>query len=705
MLLTRRVVDIQAAGSTAALYDSAIARPMTTPYTDTNPRTLRNVLATSAIALLGVAMSWFLIWTELQLRPMKVSWSVFVIISALLLVCERSPRTWIRFGPIGVVTPLWLFAYALILLGSPSAGVGVALVGATMNAMLQVDSVSGVVRRVGGTAISLATAGLILLAMGVHGSIAQDETVPWDWGLAIVLAGMAIVGLNAAVAAISMSIRRRMSLIALLRRGLAVRLTAEGALISLAPIWVIGIDFSLVLAPLLGITTILVFRSTRQALERAHEAHHDALTGLLNRRAFLDYLHDALVDPRPDAQPQVLLMDLDGFKEINDRLGHEIGDALLVAFADRLETSLPPETAVARLGGDEFAVLIQSSTDPGEIANQLAQLHAALAAPLDIEGFPVTIGVSIGVASAPDDGRTKTDLLRAADVAMYRAKRRGSAIEHYDNCVKTPQHGRLSLLSELSDALSDHQLHIHFQPQLRLADGSVDTVEALIRWQHPEHGAIPPGDFIGVAEQTDLIGPITDLVLRAATTGMIRAGADDIKLAVNVSARTLQDSAFADQVFAILGRSGFPPDRLELEVTERAIVTNVERSSYTISRLRQAGVRIAIDDFGVGYSSYQTLRMLEVDRVKIDRDFVTNLTTDRRDRLIVASLINLAHELGLDVVAEGVESALVWDALCALKCDVAQGFGIAMPMAFPDLRGWLGRWNEVTLDGDLVAAN
>jgi diguanylate cyclase (GGDEF)-like protein len=627
-----------------------------------------------------------------------VNWPVFAIISALLLVCERTPRTWIRFGPIGVVTPLWLFAYSLILLGSPSAGVAVALVGATMNAMAEITTVSGVVRQVGGTAISLSTAGLILLAMGVHGSITQAETVPWDWGLAIVLAGMSIVVLNAVVAAISMSIRRRISFLALLRRGLGVRLTAEGALISLAPIWVIGIDFSLVLAPLLAITSVLVFRSTRQALERAHEAHHDSLTGLLNRRAFLDHLHDALVDPRSDAQPRVLLMDLNGFKEINDRLGHEIGDVLLVSFADRLESSLPPETAAARLGGDEFAVLMQTGSDVERDTALVEKLHAALSAPLDIEGFPVTIGVSIGVASAPDDGHTKTDLLRAADVAMYKAKRCGSAIEYYDNCVKTPQRGRLNLLSELSDALTDHQLHIHFQPQLRMVDGAVDTVEALIRWQHPEHGAIPPSEFIGVAEQTDLIGPTTELVLRAATAGMITAGAGDVKLAVNVSARSLQDARFADEVFTVLERSGFPPDRLELEVTERAIVTNVERSAYTIGRLRQEGVRIAIDDFGVGYSSYQTLRMLHVDRVKIDRDFVSQLTTEPRDRLIVASLIRLAHDLGLDVVAEGVENAAIWNALTTLGCDVAQGFGIAQPMAFPDLRGWLSRWNEVLID-------
>ena len=666
-------------------------------------RTPRGVLATVVIVVLGAAMTWFLVWTEYRLQPLEVNWRVFAVFGAMLLICERSPRTWIRFGPIGVVTPLWLFAYALMLLGSPSAGVGLALVGAVVNSLAQVEPAPVVVRRVAGTALSLSSAGMMLLAMGVHGSITQDDTVPWDWGIAIVVAGMSIVGLNAAIAAITLSFRRRISFLALLRRGLGVRITAEGALISLAPLWVIGVDFSLVMVPLLAITSVLVFRSTRQALERAHEAHHDALTGLANRRAFMDQLNDALVELRPGAEPRVLLMDLNGFKEINDRLGHEIGDALLVAFAERLERSLLAETAAARLGGDEFAVLVQAGDDPVRASGEIAALHNALSAPLDIDGFPLTIVVSIGVATAPDDGRTGSDLLRAADVAMYKAKRCGTPIEFYDNCVKSPQRGRLSLLSDLSDALEEHQLHIHFQPQLRMIDGGVDTVEALIRWQHPEHGSIPPSEFIGVAEQTDLIGPITELVLRAATVGMITAGANDVKLAVNVSARSLQDAMFADEVFKVLDKSGFPPARLELEVTERAIVTNVERSTYTISRLRQEGVRIAIDDFGVGYSSYQTLRLLDVDRVKIDRDFVADLTSEPRDRLIVASLIGLAHELGLDVVAEGVENADIWNALTTLGCDVAQGYGIARPMAFPDLRGWLSRWNDVRVDELVIA--
>jgi diguanylate cyclase (GGDEF)-like protein len=657
--------------------------------------THRVVLLTGAVGLAAFLLTWAVVLTEVQGERLTVNWPAFVVISLLLTWCERSPSTWIRFGPAGVVTPLWMFAFGLLLVGSPSFAICIALLAATLHAISQAESVVQIVMRVGGTAISLSSAGLLLMGLGVHGSITQFGSLPWTWAFAIVLSGVTIVVLNTSVAAVSMSIRRRMPFLTLMQRGLGVRITAEGALLSLAPIWVIGIDFGLVLVPLLAITTALVFRSTRQALERSHEAQHDALTGLVNRGSYLEILDETLAEARMDSMTTVLVMDLDGFKEINDRLGHQLGDALLVAFADRLEQSLPESAVAARFGGDEFAVLL---LDPGEHADRVVrELGAALGEPLVIEGFPVTVGVSIGAAKAPTDGRTPIDLLRAADVAMYKAKRTGSSVEFYETCVKGPQRGRLNLLGDLSEALLNHELHIHFQPQLRLSDGGVDTVEALIRWQHPEHGAIPPDDFIGLAEQTDLIVPITELVLRIATQGLVNSGIT-ASLAVNVSPRNLQDPAFADQVLSILQESGFRADRLELEVTERSIVSNAERCRYTIEQLRSRGVRIAIDDFGIGYSSFQALRILQVDRVKIDRDFVRGIIEQPRDRLIVESVIQLAHDLGLDVVAEGVENTALWDALGELGCDVAQGYGIAAPMAYPELRGWLTGWSEVMVE-------
>lgn len=658
---------------------------------------LRMHVLTGALAVVAMVLVWALVWTEINSPGMPIDWPMVAVLGTLAIACERLPRTWIHFGPIGVVTPIWMFGFGLLLVGSPTIAVGIALVGVTWHAVREAGTAGLAVHRVASTAISLSAAGLVLTAMGVRGAITSFERVPWNWAAAIVCAGLALLGLNAVVAAITLSIHRRMSFVALLRRGVGVRVTAEGALLSLAPIWVIAIDFSLVLVPLLTITTLLVFRSTREALERSHEAVHDPLTGLTNRRAFFDQLDDTLTDSRSSMRISVLIMDLDGFKDVNDRLGHQVGDSLLIAFAQRLERRLPPAAIAARLGGDEFAVILPTKMHEVAVDEVVAALHAGLSEPLLVDGFPVTVGVSIGIASAPDDGLTSRDLMHGADVAMYKAKRMGLSIERYDNCVRSPQRGRINLLSDLGDALKRNELQVHFQPQLRVADGSVDTVEALVRWRHAVYGIVSPGEFVGLAEQTDLIGPITESVLRMATSSLITSGARDVKLAVNVSARSLQEAHFVDELFRLLRETGFPPQRLELEVTERALVTNAERTRFTIQRLRDAGVRIAIDDFGVGYSSFQTLRLLEVDRVKIDREFVQGLLTHPRDRLIVSSLVRLAHDLGLDVVAEGVESTALWDAVAALGCDVAQGYGIAVPMSFPDLRGWLSSWQDVAI--------
>jgi len=322
----------------------------------------------------------------------------------------------------------------------------------------------------------------------------------------------------------------------------------------------------------------------------------------------------------------------------------------------------------------------------------MERLHATLTEPLQVDGFPLTVGVSLGVAVGSPDLATVADVLRAADGAMYRAKRLRSHVEM--NAADRGGHGRVHLLTELTPALANPQFSVEYQPQLRVSDGEVAGIEALIRWHHPEYGDIPPGAFIGLAEHTDLISPITDLVVRMAATGIRTSTAGELTLAVNVSARSLVDRRFAKRLLDVLDNVGLPPHRFEIEVTERALVTHPEHSSYTIAALREAGVRLAVDDFGCGYSSYHTLRDLDVDRLKIDRVFVAGMLTNPRDEAIVRSVVNLAHRLGIEVVGEGVESPDVLQALMATGCDVAQGYCIAHPMPLAELRGWLTRWED-----------
>jgi EAL domain-containing protein (putative c-di-GMP-specific phosphodiesterase class I) len=272
---------------------------------------------------------------------------------------------------------------------------------------------------------------------------------------------------------------------------------------------------------------------------------------------------------------------------------------------------------------------------------------------------------------------------------MYRAKQFRSGVEFASTTDNPHDIGRVGLLADLTSAIGTHQIGAHYQPMVRLSDGRVESVEALIRWRHPAYGPIAPGDFIGMTEQTDLIGPLTQWMLELAMADMLSLGSSHPNLSVNVAARNLQDRQFAASVLAAIRAAGFPAERLEFEITERDIVTNSERSALALARLRDHGVRIAIDDFGTGYSSFLTLRDLRADRLKIDQQFTSAMIHSAADELIVTKVIEIAHALRLDVVAEGVESEAVWRRLGELGCDLAQGYAIARPMALADLERWM----------------
>ena len=659
--------------------------------TRTLPERVATLAATALLVASAAGLALVTIQLELDTGGTTVHWSVFALIAAALFVGELTDRWWITSGQVGLVTPRWMCTFGLLLVGTPLLALATAVIAAAVTVRRQREAPIAAITRLSTTATATCAAGLILRVAGIEGSITQYPDVGWGVGAAMVAAGASILLLNALTGAFRVWVPGDAPLRVATVRELRGHLTADAALLSLAPIWVIGVSYSLVLIPLLTITTILVFRSTRDAFDHAKVARMDGLTGLLNGGAFRTEVEASYASRLIRGELAIVLVDLDGFKEVNDQLGHEIGDRVLVVFASRMRESLPANAVLARLGGDEFVAAIPLASDAGEPDRHTMEvLHNALTEPLQVDGFPIGVGVSLGVAFGSAELPTVADVLRAADAAMYRAKRLRSNVEMY--AADEGGHGRVQLLTDLGPALADHQFSVEYQPQLRLADGEVIGVEALIRWRHPEHGEIPPGAFIGLAEQTDLIAPITDVVLRLAAAGIRTATDGNLMLAVNVSSRSLVDRRFAKRVLDVLDNVGLPPHRLEIEVTERALVTQPERSRYTIAAFREAGVRLAVDDFGCGYSSYHTLRDLDVDRIKIDRIFVAGMLANPRDEAIVRSVVNLAHRLGIEVVGEGVEDTAILQALVATGCDIAQGYGIARPMALPELRRWLSQW-------------
>jgi diguanylate cyclase (GGDEF)-like protein/PAS domain S-box-containing protein len=429
-----------------------------------------------------------------------------------------------------------------------------------------------------------------------------------------------------------------------------------------------------------------------QAAINQHQALHDALTGLANRTLFRDRIdHAVKAMRRTDARAAVLVMDLDGFKEINDSLGHAAGDDLLVELARRLEATLRTSDTVARLGGDEFGVLLPQASEPDDVLRAVERMQAAIENPITCQGTSLSLEASIGVALYPDDGKDVETLLRCADAAMYLSKDEKSGWAFYDSSRVRQDSGRLTMMAELRRALDLHELVLYYQPKALLANGEVHAVEALLRWNHPVRGLVPPDDFIPVAQQTGLIKPLTLYVVDEALR-QCRSWQDAglrLAIAVNLSARNLVDSQLPTQVAELLERWNVEPGLLEFEITESAMLADPTRTKLNLERLSAMGIRLSIDDFGTGYSSLSYLKRLPVSEIKVDRSFVMNMETDEDDATIVRSTIDLGRNLGLDVVAEGVESELVWDRLKALGCTAAQGYYLSRAVPAPELRAWL----------------
>ncbi|HUK96961.1 MAG TPA: EAL domain-containing protein [Gaiellaceae bacterium] len=424
-------------------------------------------------------------------------------------------------------------------------------------------------------------------------------------------------------------------------------------------------------------------RLRRQAAENQHLALHDPLTDLPNRSLFHDRAQQAILASRRDQTGiALMILDLDRFKEVNDTLGHHNGDLLLQEIGARLRGGLRESDSVARLGGDEFGLLLPNVADGAEALMLGERVRAVLRRPFTLEGVTLDVEASIGIAIYPEHGDDVDSLLQRADVAMYLAKEDRSGCELYASDRDEYSPHRLALAAELRRALDEKELVLHYQPKADLSDGRIVAVEALVRWQHPEHGLLTPDQFVPLAEATGLIRELTLTVLAEALhqQRVWRDDGIDIRVAVNLSARDLYDLTLPASTAELLAKHDVPPTSLELEITESVIVADPMRARAILNRLSEMGVVLAIDDYGTGYSSLGYLKRLPIDEMKIDRSFVMQMADDRNDAAIVRSTVELGRNLGLKVVAEGVETAAAWAHLKALGCDFAQGYYLSKPV-------------------------
>ncbi len=425
--------------------------------------------------------------------------------------------------------------------------------------------------------------------------------------------------------------------------------------------------------------------------ELEHQALHDGLTGLANRTLLRDRLAQAVTSAKQSqTECALLILDLDRFKEINESLGHHAGDTLVVEVGIRLESMLRDIDTVARLGGDEFAILLPQSNN-ALLETQLENITKELSAIKEINGSKVYVSGTVGIATFPDNGANAALLLKRADAALHFAQANQQAFYFYDEKSSEISPDRLTLSGDLRDAIATDSLYLVYQPQLEFSTGNVIGVEALIRWRHPKLGQISADQIISIAEQTGQINLLTRWVMNEAVQqcGQWQLAEFDISMSINLSVLNLQDDNFIAEVDACFSRFSLPRSCLTFEITESAMMINPVSAMKTLKQLESMGVKLVIDDFGTGFSSLTYLKLLPVEKLKLDKSFVLSLDKDSDDEVIVRSTIDLAHNLGLEVVAEGVESRASWDILKALDCDYAQGYYVSKPKTADELTQWL----------------
>jgi diguanylate cyclase (GGDEF)-like protein len=635
----------------------------------------------SAVIAVGTLCAVGLVLTGAHDIPRALTPEIGILI-ACALVGELVPLKIYTRGAEGEITTSACFAIALSLVGGPL----VALIGLTAGNLI-VDlprrkPVKKIAFNIAQIAVALAVSGAVLSATTGLPRAAEPHLVPADVP-GVLAAAVAFFICNTTVVSAVIALVQDVSVFRYTLSDLFFQAATAGLLLGLAPVVVLAADFALPAIALLILPLYAVHRGGRDAIAKEHQSLHDALTGLPNRQLFRDRIEHAIRLARRSGELAiVMLMDLDHFKEINDALGHHHGDRLLEEVARRLESSLRDSDTVARLGGDEFGVLLPRIARAGDAALVAQQILSRLREPYMVDDLTLEIDASIGIAVHPQHGDDVETLLQRADIAMYSAKHAGRGYAMFEPALDRHSPRRLSLAGALRSAIHNGEITLYYQPKADLRTGSVTGVEALARWDHPTLGLIGPAEFVPIAEQTGLITPLTSFVLDAALC-QLRAWKDaglDLSVAVNLSARSFLDTQLAVEIPRLLRRWNVDARLLELEITESMLMADPARAEATLERLSQIGLTLSVDDFGTGYSSLANLKRLPVDVIKIDKSFVMEMAVDASDAAIVHSTIDLAHNLGLRVVAEGVESEAAWRQLRELGCDFAQGYHLSRPL-------------------------
>ena len=618
-----------------------------------------------------------------------VGWSLAVLTGIIVghLVMLGRSRWWGGTGSGAALTLAVLMLYGWVPAGMVSLTV-VVLVGIARRNRWRQGVLQG--------AVDILGIGAGALVLGAFGRVPSVEK-PWNPDSWTLYTAPQVVLVATAYLLVTRTLLwylhapRRGGLPTVARTALARQGLVAVALLGIAPLVCVVAAAQPVLLPLFAIPLVALDSTLWIARARAEEQLRDPLTGLPNRQWLLERIWTALDDAeRIGARAALMLIDLDRFRSVNDTLGHLAGDRLLLQIADRLRVALPRGAEAARLGGDEFAVLLPVADSTTSATRVARGLVAALSSPLDLDGLTLVLEASAGVAVFPDHALDAEGLLRRADVAMYQAKRDRTGVEVYESKRDSNTPDRLGLLGDLRRALDAHEVKLHYQPKVRF-DGQVAGLEALVRWVHPERGQVPPDEFIAIAESSGLMPHLTEYVLETALGQVAkwRAQGLHVPVAVNVSPRDVHTPGFAGSVAARLARHGVPAGSLQLEITEHVLLEDPQRAADTLAGLTGHGVKMSLDDFGTGYSSLVHLRRLPVSELKIDRSFVARLAVDTEDAEIVRCTVDLAHSLGLLVVAEGVEDDETWERLRDMGCDAVQGWLVAAAMPAEETTAWL----------------